>query len=178
MSREKVEGTEKNISSAIQGLQSRLGETQEGMARRIGCTLGAYVKWRRGEREPSGAWLIRMINLCPDDDSLKTFGIEIPQSSLEKTRKAQTQKEAVVGDDNEKIARSARRAREIFAHLRSEADSGNRFAKEVLESLQEEAIRGSGIATDPELPKARRKEDLKEAIRALSSRKIRTIKGV
>lgn len=152
--------------------------TQYDLAVRLGTRERNVQRWESGLVEVSGLALIKLMQFCPDKSSLEAFGIEIPQSSLEKSRQAQTQKEAVVGDDNEKIARSARRAREIFAHLRSEADAGNRFAKEILESLQEEAIRASGIATDPDLPKARRKEDLREVIRSLSSRKIRTIKGI
>ena len=65
----------KNFATAIMSLQETLGETQEAMARRIGCTLGAYAKWRRGERIPSGDWLIKILAFCPDDESRAAFGL-------------------------------------------------------------------------------------------------------
>lgn len=69
----KVIGLKIGIVSALQLLQARLGETQEGMARRLGCTLGAWSKWFRGERTPSGEWLLRILALCPDEETLKNF---------------------------------------------------------------------------------------------------------
>lgn len=69
----------KTISSAIMSLQKSLHETQEGMARRLGCTLGAYSKWVRGERTPGGNWLIKLLTLCPDEQTRAAFN---PQSGI------------------------------------------------------------------------------------------------
>jgi transcriptional regulator with XRE-family HTH domain len=63
------------ISAAISSLQARLGETQEGMARKLGCTLGAYSKWVRGERIPSGDWMLELLQLCPDEETRAQFGL-------------------------------------------------------------------------------------------------------
>jgi len=78
--------TEDSFSEAILALQSRLGQTQEGMARLIGCTLGAYSKWVRGERVPGGEWLIKMLQMCPDENSLAAFGVRHHGSDKSPTR--------------------------------------------------------------------------------------------
>jgi transcriptional regulator with XRE-family HTH domain len=68
------------ISGAIRGLRERLGGiSQDAMARRIGCTVSAYVQWEQGRRVPAGDWLLKVLQLCPDADSLRTFGIDCSQ---------------------------------------------------------------------------------------------------
>lgn len=69
------------LAEAIRELQHTLGETQEGMARRLGCTLGAYSKWVRGERIPGNDWLLRMLALCPDDETRAAFGLKFEISN-------------------------------------------------------------------------------------------------
>ncbi len=66
------------ISSALIQLRAALGETQEGMARKLGCTLGAYSKWERGERTPSGEWLLKILALCPDEATRSAFWVGTP----------------------------------------------------------------------------------------------------
>jgi hypothetical protein len=72
-SEEKVSGVKIGIVSALQLLQARLCETQEGMARRLGCTLGAWSKWYRGENTPRGDWMLRILALCPDEETRRNF---------------------------------------------------------------------------------------------------------
>src|SRR3989442_14652344 len=69
--------TSEGLAEAVLGLQRALGETQEGMARRLGCTLGAYSKWVRGERTPGGTWPIKLITLCPDAQTRARVGADI-----------------------------------------------------------------------------------------------------
>src|SRR6266566_1254585 len=76
---EKISG---GLAEAVLGLQRALGETQEGMARKLGCTLGAYSKWVRGDRTPSGDWLIKMLQLCPDEDTRAAFGVTPSAASV------------------------------------------------------------------------------------------------
>jgi hypothetical protein len=78
----KIAADVENIQSAILLLEARLGETQEGMARILGCTLGAYSKWHRGETIPGGQWLIKMIQLCPDDETRAAFGLKPERNRL------------------------------------------------------------------------------------------------
>lgn len=76
-----------NIPSALRSLRSALGESQEGMARRLGCSTSGYVKWERGVAEPSASWLLKAIQLCPDANSLSKFGISIVRHDGEKDGK-------------------------------------------------------------------------------------------
>ncbi len=66
--------------TAITGLRERLGFTQEQMARELGCTLRGYVSWERGERVPSGDWLLKMMRLAPDGETLAAFGLQVPDT--------------------------------------------------------------------------------------------------
>jgi transcriptional regulator with XRE-family HTH domain len=69
--------TTESFPAALISLRKKLNEpSQEGMARRVGCTLGAYSKWERGERFPSGELLLKILLLCPDAESLRAFGID------------------------------------------------------------------------------------------------------
>jgi len=75
-----------DISTALMKLRNTLGETQEGMARRLGCTLGAYSKWERGERTPGGEWLLKILALCPDEATRSAFGVKGKGSTDRRSR--------------------------------------------------------------------------------------------
>jgi transcriptional regulator with XRE-family HTH domain len=66
------------LSEAIRNLRQALGETQDNMARRLGYPLGSYVRWEKGRAEPGGRALIKILNLCPDLETLRAFGVNIP----------------------------------------------------------------------------------------------------
>lgn len=76
-SKENIVGVKIGIIAALQLLQTRLGETQEGMARRLGCTLGAWSKWVRGENSPRGYWMLKILALCPDEETHDAFFVDI-----------------------------------------------------------------------------------------------------
>jgi len=78
-SEENVVGVKIGIIAALQLLQSRLGETQEGMASRLGCTFSAYSKWLRGVNIPAGEWMLRILALCPDRETYDAFFVDIGQ---------------------------------------------------------------------------------------------------
>ena len=78
--REKVEAAQIAVSSALKLLQERLGETQEGMAARLGCTFSAYSKWLRGVNIPSGEWMLRILALCPDQETHDAFFVDIGET--------------------------------------------------------------------------------------------------
>ncbi|MBI1940705.1 MAG: helix-turn-helix transcriptional regulator [Acidobacteria bacterium] len=61
------------LGAAIRRLRSALDETQEGMARRLGCTLSGYIQWEKGRRIPGGDWLLKLMALCPDEDTRSLF---------------------------------------------------------------------------------------------------------
>lgn len=86
LSRQKVDRAVPSLAEAVKELQSYLGETQEGMARRLGCTLAAYSKWVREERMPGGEWIIRMLELCPDDRARAAFGLKFERANPRRSR--------------------------------------------------------------------------------------------
>lgn len=63
------------LTEAIRLLRSRLGESQESMARRLGCSTSGYVKWERGVAVPGGEAILTMMRLCPDPESRAAFEI-------------------------------------------------------------------------------------------------------
>ena len=69
------------LTSAILSLRQKLGTTQEEMARQIGCTLAAYQRWETGKRTPRGDWMLKILVLCPDEETRAAFFVDISQAS-------------------------------------------------------------------------------------------------
>lgn len=65
------------ISQGIFGIQNALGERPEGMAARIGCSFFAYIQWIKGERVPGGDWLLKILTLAPNRETLEAFGLDL-----------------------------------------------------------------------------------------------------
>jgi transcriptional regulator with XRE-family HTH domain len=77
MSRVKLRDRQATLGTAIRQLRSAMGETQEGMARRLGCTLSGYIQWEKGRRMPGGDWLLKLMALCPDEGTRSLFEEQI-----------------------------------------------------------------------------------------------------
>ena len=45
------------------------------MAQLIGCSSVGYEKWEQGTAAPSAQWLLRMLQLCPDEETRNAFRI-------------------------------------------------------------------------------------------------------
>ena len=118
--------TSEGLAEAVLGLQRALVETQEGMARKRGCTLGAYSKWVRGDRTPSGDWLIKMLQLCPDEDTRAAFGVAPSTISVA---------DVAVGDDE--VQAYYHHAETGLKLLAESASQGHLGAKEELRHLAE-----------------------------------------
>jgi transcriptional regulator with XRE-family HTH domain len=69
------------LTSAILSLRQKLGTTQEEMARQIGCTLAAYQRWETGKRTPRGDWMLKILVLCPDEETRSAFFVDIGEIS-------------------------------------------------------------------------------------------------
>lgn len=67
--------TETDLATAIQGLRQALGRSPEVMAAILGCSLPAYQKWEMGSVIPAGEWLIKLLQLCPDEETRNAFRI-------------------------------------------------------------------------------------------------------
>lgn len=67
--------TEIDLAAAVYGLREALGRSPEVMAQILGCALPAYQKWEMGSAVPDGEWLIRMLQLCPNEETRNAFRI-------------------------------------------------------------------------------------------------------
>jgi transcriptional regulator with XRE-family HTH domain len=67
--------TETDLGAAIRALRQALGRSPEVMAQILGCSLPAYEKWEEGSLVPTGEWLIRLLQLCPDEETRNGFRI-------------------------------------------------------------------------------------------------------
>jgi len=101
------------------------------MARRLGCTLGAYSKWVRGERIPGNGWLLKMLALCPGDDTRAEFGVKFETSNPRRGggtgRKLTEQQEEPLRNYNDAVAG--------INILYEVAEAGHADADEVLRDL-------------------------------------------
>jgi putative transcriptional regulator len=63
-----------DFQAGLKTLREKLGLTQEGMALRLGASVGTYRKWEAGAFNPSGPWLIKILEACPDDETRALLG--------------------------------------------------------------------------------------------------------
>jgi transcriptional regulator with XRE-family HTH domain len=88
------------ISRAIKRLREKLGfETQLPFARELDCQPGALARWERGESIPSGDWMLKILALCPDEESHDAFFVDIGEAgskipSISRPGVAKVEKEA------------------------------------------------------------------------------------
>jgi len=57
--------TSGNAAQVIRRVRQRLGQSQEGLARRLNATKGAVQHWERGRNSPDLARLLALRQLCP-----------------------------------------------------------------------------------------------------------------
>ncbi len=63
------------ISTAIKALRNKLGQTHGGMARLLGTSLRTYDRWEAGDSIPRGTMLVRILALCPDEETRAHFDV-------------------------------------------------------------------------------------------------------
>ena len=51
------------------------------MARVLGCSSAGYLKWEQGTAKPSAEWLLRLLQLCPDERTRNEFRIRAERRS-------------------------------------------------------------------------------------------------
>jgi len=69
------------FGAAILSLRQLLGQTQEEIARTLGCGLRNYQRWEAGDTIPRGDWMLKILALCPDEDARAAFFVDISQAS-------------------------------------------------------------------------------------------------
>lgn len=173
LSREKLSRRQIFLGDAIRALREALTLSQEEMAHQIGCTYAAYRQWEAGRRVPSGDWLIQILAMCPDRESMEAFGLHFPQTERSSTRPKSTaesqgskfqEAEGRTMTTDSKTRDLRARLAVIVEELESRIQNGDRTALEYRRDLAERLSRASGLATQPGLSKSRRKKMLEEEI--------------
>ena len=82
--------SEIDLPAAIRGLRESLGRSPEVMATILGCSLPAYLKWEAGSMTPDGEWLIRMLQICPNEETRNTFRIRAERRAAPRSRRLET----------------------------------------------------------------------------------------
>jgi hypothetical protein len=82
MSDESFTLTETDLAVAIRGLREALGRSPEVMAQMVGCGLPAYQKWELGSAMPGGDWLLRLLQLCPNEETRNAFRIRAERRNV------------------------------------------------------------------------------------------------
>jgi transcriptional regulator with XRE-family HTH domain len=67
----------RNFGTAILSLRQLLGQTQEEMARTLGCGLRNFQRWEAGDTIPRGDWMVKILALCPDQETHDAFFVDI-----------------------------------------------------------------------------------------------------
>jgi transcriptional regulator with XRE-family HTH domain len=146
MSTVKLKTKERALATAIRELRQALGDTQEGMARRLGCTLSGYIQWEKGRRVPGGDWLLKLMALCPDEDTRGLFEQQIEsyreQAGPPRRQAARLARVASTTPEQRRQAKAiAREAIEILYEL---GQAGFRPADQKLRQFADELSRVAG----------------------------------
>jgi transcriptional regulator with XRE-family HTH domain len=147
MSSTKLKEARPPLAATIRQLRLALDETQEGMARCIGCTLSGYIQWEKGRRVPGGDWLLKLMALCPDKQTRSLFEERI-QSYREHARVSRPQKAPAPSSTTPEQRREARAiAQEAIAILFELGQAGYRPADQKLKLFADELNRVAGDFT-------------------------------
>lgn len=86
MTHENFTFSETDLAAAVRGLREALGRSPEVMASMTGCSVPAYRKWETGAATPGGEWLIRLLQLCPDEETRNAFRIRSERRAVPHNR--------------------------------------------------------------------------------------------
>jgi transcriptional regulator with XRE-family HTH domain len=132
------------LAQAIRFLRSKLGESQEGMARRLGCSTSGYAKWERGVVAPRGGVTIRMLQMCPDDESRAAFGSAIGKAGHMNAPLFLARLTPVTGrtEVDAQLRQYVSEMREALEELFQAAQAGDQNARELLRDAHDRLHRG------------------------------------
>ena len=145
----------KIIIGAFRLLRDRLGETQDGMAKRLGLSLSGWQQWEYGKRRQKGLRgpeLKAVLDLCPDEETRALFTAPGQQALSRAT--------VIPSDIGHEAAAEGRRALSEIYRMMDRASRGDKMAEEFLAQLTDILRRYSSIGTLPDHPKSRKKSDL------------------
>ncbi len=110
------------------------------MARKLGCTLGAYSKWERGDRTPGGEWVLKILVLCPDEKTRAAFGLKPETVNARRTVKSLDR----VSEEQEELLRHYNDAVTGINILYEAAAAGHSGATDALRDLTDRINKRAG----------------------------------
>jgi DNA-binding XRE family transcriptional regulator len=149
-----------DFRAGLKTLRGKLGLTQEGMALRLGASLGTYRKWEAGAFNPSGPWLIKILQACPDQEARALLGAPpaLPVSDPSQQSTIDNRQSSIVNPPEPPLpTRSTLMARyrnvcidgvELLCEL---ARGGSDVARDHLQSIAEVVSRRVGSLTRADL---------------------------
>ena len=156
----------KNIFKApICALRERLGlleghsVSQQETENRLGCSHGAYRKWEEGKAIPRGDWMLKLLALCPDEETRALF-TQATQSAVPVAKPAHIAPAPAVSK-GQSVQEMLRNNNYVIQALQDMAASGDRSADEALRAMAETLARGAHLATRPDREQ-RRKANLND----------------
>lgn len=122
--------SEVDVAAAIRDLRLALGKTPETMSQLIGCSSAGYEKWEQGTATPSAQWLLRILQICPDEETRNAFRIRAERRSKQRVRlDDRTVADAASGTPaHASYAECRDLAHRAVDNLYSSAESGNERA--------------------------------------------------
>ncbi len=106
--------SETDIAVALRSLRESLGRSQDVMAQMLGCSLPAYQKWEMGSLLPGGEWLIKMLQVCPDEEARNAFRIRSERRSSQREKIEPHPAGRVSAEERREYRRMAREAVEVM----------------------------------------------------------------
>jgi transcriptional regulator with XRE-family HTH domain len=130
------------LAGGIRALREILGETQEGMARRLDVSLSGYKFWESGDRTPRGESLQKLLAVCPDAPSRRAlFGLE---PAAEEAPRARGPKRAALSQEETARMRARNTAATAIEILFELAEKGSEAAHQELLALADRASKRAG----------------------------------
>jgi transcriptional regulator with XRE-family HTH domain len=114
MTNETFTFSETDIAAAIRGLRKALGRSPEVMSQIIGCSLPAYQKWETGAMVPGGEWLVKLLQLCPDEETRNAFRIRSERRAVRRDKLEPHPSGQISNEERREFRRRAREAVEIM----------------------------------------------------------------
>ncbi len=134
--------TEIDLPAAIRGLREALGRTPEIMAKILGCSLPAYLKWEAGALNPGGEWLIRMLQICPNEETRNSFRIRAERRAAARPKLGTSLSEThpLSSGERQHYQRMAHEAVDAIAECgRAGAEDADRRLRQLTENMQDAA---------------------------------------
>jgi transcriptional regulator with XRE-family HTH domain len=147
----KTKTTQGPLAAGIRSLRQTLGETQEGMARRLGISLSGYKFWESGDRTPRGRSLQKLLALCPTSEGRGAlFGLDAASGATPTLGRSKRSVPARLESPSMQARNTAMTAIDILFEL---SEKGSEAAHQELLDLADRASKRAGDLSRSKSPR-------------------------